>query len=795
MSETFYQMTDRVKQLKKMLTDETPTMSAERAKLATEAIQKYAFEPPVLQKAYMLDYILRNKKIFILDGELIVGNQADKPRSAPVFPEYTSEWVLEQIDDFGKRKSDPMIVTDEDRAILEEYLPYWKDISFDKVVERALPEDVKHAEESGVVTVGNRDCGTGHVLPDYFNLLKRGLNYYKEQCQKKIAETVVDSKEKQEQVDFWHAVMIDIDAAGAYAQRFSQLAAEKAAAETDDVRKQELLDIAAACAQVPLMPARTFQEAVQFVWFMHVIMNIENNGHGESFHRFDQYTNDFYEADLAAGRITEDKAIEIIECFFIKVTSIMKLRDKFYSQSFAGYPLWQNIIIGGQKPEDGSDATNPVSMLCLKANQAVQTSMPTMSIQYHDHLNQDLMNEGLRMIQAGMATPAFFNNNLVIPMLMEKSGCTLEEARNWGIHGCVQPGVAGKSDGRPTVGYVNQLKCVELVLNNGVNPVNGEQLGPQTGKIETLDTLEKLEDALYKQNDYFVDMMLRGFNVVGSLHASRMPVAFTSMLVDGCIDKGKSLQEGGSKYYESGAFCVSVANAADAIAAVDTLVNQKHVLDIQTVMDALQHNFDGAEPIRQALLKKAPKYGNDNAYVDGIAAGIVRHYAKNLEKYRDSRGGHYVEVVESQSMNVSQGKCIMATPDGRFAYDAVADNCSPAMGRDTSGPTACINSVAHLDQKNAKDGCLFNLRFDPRSIQGKKGRMVLDAVVKTFFKNMGEHIQINVIDNKTLREAQKHPENYRNLLVRVAGYLAYFVELDSEVQEALIARTAHTPDF
>lgn len=794
MSENFYQMTDRVKSLKKMLTDEVPTMSAERAKLATEAIQKYAFEPPVLQKAYMLDHILRNKKIFILDGELIVGNQADKPRSAPVFPEYTSEWILNEIDDFNDRESDPMIITDEDREILEKYLPYWKDISFDKVVERELPEDVKHAEESGVVTVGNRDCGTGHVLPDYFNLLKRGLNYYKEKCQQKINDTVIDSQEKQNQVDFWNSVIIDIDAAGAYAARFSRLAAEKADSEKDPVRKQELLDIAEVCSQVPLKPARTFQEAVQFVWFIHVIMNIENNGHGESFHRFDQYTNEFYEADLKAGRITEDKAIEIIECFFIKVTSIMKLRDKFYSQSFAGYPLWQNIIVGGQKPEDGSDATNAISLLCLKANQAVQTSMPTMSIQWHDKLDQTLMDEGLRMIQAGMATPAFFNNNLVIPMLMEKSGCTLEEARNWGIHGCVQPGVAGKSDGRPTVGYVNQLKCLELVINNGMNPISGEQLGPKTGSLDTLDTLDKLQEALYKQSDYFVDMMIKGFNVVGALHASRMPVAFTSMLVDGCIDKGKSLQEGGSKYFESGAFCVSVANAADAIAAIDTLVNQEKQLDIETLMDALRCNFEGKEDIRQILLKKAPKYGNDNAYVDGIAADIVRHYAHNLESYRDSRGGHYVEVVESQSMNVSQGKCIMATPDGRFAYEAVADNCSPAMGRDVHGPTACVKSVANLDQKNAKDGCLFNLRFDPRSIQGKKGLMVLDAVVKTFFKKMGEHIQINVVDTKTLRDAQKNPENYRDLLVRVAGYLAYFVELDGEVQEALIQRTAHTPD-
>ena len=789
--ETF--MSDRVAKLKQMQNDVKPSVSAERARLATEAIEEYAFEPPVLQKAYMLSHILRNMTIFIQDGELVVGNQADKPRSAPVFPEFTSEWIVNEIDDFETRRSDPLKLSAEDRATLLEVLPKWKGKSFDKIVERALPEDVKHAEECGAMTVGNRDCSTGHILPDYFNLLKYGLNHYKARCQQKIAETVVDCEEKQDQVDFWNAVIIDIDAVGAFAKRYSDLAKEMASTEKDETRKQELLQIAENCAHVPLEAPRTFHEAIHFVWFMHVVMNIENNGHGESLHRFDQYMNPFYVADLAAGRITEEKAIELIQCFFIKMTDVMKLRDKFYSESFAGYPLWQNIIVGGQTP-DGKDATNETSFLCLKANAGVQTSQPTMSVRYFNGLNEDLIQEGLKMIQAGMATPAFFNDELVVPMVMEKTGCTIEEARNWGIHGCVQPGVAGCSDGRPTVGYVNTLKCLELTMNNGVDPVTGEQLGPKTGELETLDTLEKLQNALYTQIDYFMDLMIRGFNIVGALHASRQPVAFNSLLMNDCIEKGKALQCGGARYSESGAFLVSVGNTADAVAAIDTIVNKEKRLTAKELLDVLACNFEGKEDIRQMLLKKAPKYGNDNEYVDAIAAGLVRHYAENLTKYRDSRGGRYVEVVESQSMNVSQGKCILASADGRFAHDPVNDNCSPVMGRDVSGPTACINSVAHLDQKNAKDGCLYNIRFDPRSIQGEKGRQVLESIVKTYFKNMGEHIQINVVDDATLRAAQKEPENYRNLLVRVAGYLAYFVELDTDVQEALIARTAHKPD-
>lgn len=786
-------MTDRVAKLKKMQNEARPRMSAERARLATEAIQQYAFEPPVLQKAYMLAHILRSMTVYIQEGELIVGNHTDKPRCAPVFPEFNSNWIIDEIDDFPTRKSDPLKLSAEDRAELLTVLAKWRDRSFEQTVDKALPEAAKHAELSGVMTIGNRDCGTGHIIPDYPNLLKYGLGHYKQLCLDKIAAAEVDCREKQEQVDFWNAVVIEIDAAGDFARRYSALAEKQAETEADPARKQELLGIAEVCRQVPINPPRTFHEAIQFVWFMHLIVNIESNGHGNSFARFDQYMDPFFAADKAAGRITADEAVELIECFFIKCTDILKLRGKFYSGSFAGYPLWQNIIIGGQTA-DGKDATNETSFLALKANADVQTSQPTMSVRYFKGLNEEIIQEGLKMIQAGMATPAFFNDELVIPMVMDKEGATRDQAANWGIFGCVQPCVAGYADGRPTVGYVNLLKCVELMMNNGVDPVTGEQLGPKTGEAETLDTLDKLMAAFNGQLDHFADLMLKAFNVVGSMHAVRQQMPFASMLINGCIQKGRSVQNGGATFSESGAFAVAIGNAADAIAAVDTLVNREKAIDIPTLKAALAANFEGQEVIRQMLLKKAPKYGNDDDYVDAIAADMVRHYRDTLDRYKDSRGGKYILDIESQSMNVSQGKCILATPDGRRAGEAVNDNCSPVMGRDVNGPTACVNSVAKLDQKNAQDGCLYNIRFDPRSIQGTKGRAVLESVVKTYFGNMGEHIQINVIDDATLREAQKHPEDYRNLLVRVAGYLAYFTELDIDVQEALIARTAHHPD-
>lgn len=785
-------MTERIKKLKQMQNDCKPRLSVERAKLATEAIEKYAVEPPVLQKAYMLSYILNNMTLYIQEGELVVGNHTDKPRCAPVYPEYFSEWIIDEIDDFETRPSDPLQISEEEKKELVEVLEQWRGRSFDKIVERALPEAAKEAEAAGIMTIGNRDCGTGHLLPDYFTALKKGLGYYREQCRTKIAETVVDSKEKQEKVDFWNAGIITIDGAEAFAKRYSKLAKDMADKEEDPVRKEELLEISERCQRVPIEAPRTFADAVQTVWFIHLIISIETNGHGTSFHRFDQYMNPFYVDDLKTGRITEERALEYLECLFIKITDILKLRDKFYSASFAGYPIWQNIIVGGQT-SDGKDATNETSFLVLKANREVQTSQPTASVRYFDGISDELVEEGLKMIQEGLATPAFFNDNLVVPMVRKKLGISTEEARNWGIQGCVQPIVAGCSDGRPTVGYVNLLKCLELVLHNGLDPITGKQLGVQTGELHTLDSLEKLQKALYIQIDHFVDLMLTGFNIVGSMHATREPVSFASMVINDCIEKGQSIQWGGARYSESGAFINGIGNVSDALAAIDTIIFRKKLYTMDELMEALHHNFEGREDIRLTLLNKAPKYGNDNDYVDGIAAAIVKHYADSLNRYKDSRGGDYQVVVESQSMNVSQGKCVLASADGRFAYDPVNDNCSPVMGRDINGPTAAVKSVAKLDQKNAKDGCLYNIRFDPRSVQGEKGRKILRSVIETYFDNMGEHIQVNVVDTETLRAAQREPEKYRNLLVRVAGYLAYFTELDKDVQENVISRTAHNP--
>lgn len=784
-------MTNRIAKLKKMQNSAKPCFSAERARLVTEAYEIYGGEPLILLKAHTLAYLLEHMKIYIQEGELIVGNHTDKPRCAPIYPEFNSEWIAEQIDEFATRKSDPVVITKKDREELLAVLSKWKGRSLDKVIEKSLPEVIKYSEKSGVMTVGNRDCATGHIIPDYHALLKKGLLYYKGDCEDKIRNMVIDSKEKQEQAEFWESAIITIKGAEVFAARFSELAARMAEAEEDEKRKAELIRISYICKKVPMNPPATLQEAIQFIWFLHLIVTIESNGHGNSFARFDQYTNEFYLNDKKRGIITKEEALELLECFFIKTTDIIKLRDKFYSESFAGYPVWQNLIIGGQTRE-GKDATNEMSYLILEANADVQTSQPTVSVRYFDDISPALMEQGLTMIQQGMSTPAFFNDKLVIPIMMEKFNVALEEAREWGILGCVEPCIPGSTDGRPTVGYVNLLKCLELVLNNGVNPLNGKELGLKTGEFIRFTSLEEIKGALFKQIDYFVDLMLTGFNIVGSIHASRQQMPFASLLINGCIEHGKSIQLGGARYSESGAFICGIGNTADSLAAIDTLVFKNKTIDAAKLLECLHSNFAGEEQIRLTLLNKGPKYGNDNDYVDSIAASIVKHYRESLARYKDSRGGGFTVVVESQSLNVSQGKCVEASADGRFAYEPVNDNCSPVMGRDINGSTATIHSVAKLNQINAQDGCLYNIRFDPRSVKGEKGRMVLNSVVKTYFDHMGEHIQINVVDDETLRAAQKEPEKYRNLLVRVAGYLAYFTELDEDVQDNIILRTSHS---
>lgn len=781
-------LTKRVEKLRDTMRETKPHICIERAELMTEFYKKCSCDAPVIRRAKLLKYLLENMTVYIADDELFAGNQAAEYRGVPVFPEFGANWIIDTIDTFSARPTDPLLISGEKEKRLAETLEFWKDNSFKELVDEKLTPEVLEAERLGVLSVGSRTTSTGHVVPNYPKILKLGLRGIIENAQKKICGVEFVNHDTQRQIEFWQGVIIACEACIAFARRYVKLAKEMAEKETDAVRKAELRQMTANCENVPENPPQSTYEALQFFWFMHLIMQIETNGHSIGLGRFDQTMYPYYKKDLEEGNITFDQCVEMIECIWIKITEIIKVRDDFDAQAFAGYPMWQNCAVGGVTPE-GKDAVNEFSFCVLQATRDVKTTQPTISFRYHDNIDQDFFKKALIMIQEGLATPAMFNDKLIIPLVLSK-GATIKEARDWSIEGCVENYVTGKTDGRPVVGYINTVKLVEFVVNDGIDPLSGKQVGLKTGDPNSFQTFGEFMDAYRKQMEYFTKLMCDAYNIVGACHATMVPALLSSALVDDCIEAGKSLQEGGAKYNFSGSFITALANAADSMAAVRKFVFDEKKIGFDQLKKAMAEDFENDEPLRQMLMNNAPKFGNDDDYVDEIARQIVESAADEIEKYPDSRNGRYVLSVLSQSFNVLQGKSVGATPDGRHAFEALADNGSPAASRDVNGPTAALRSVSKIDQFRPLIGTLLNQKFDPVIVKGEKGLQILGTLVKSYFDEYGEHVQVNVVDEATLRDAQVHPEKHRNLMVRVAGYSAYFIELDQDVQENVIARTA-----
>ncbi len=780
-------LTERIEKQRDKMRATKPHICVERAELITEFYRKCSCDTPTIRRAKMLKYLLNHMTIYITEYDLFAGNQAKEYRGVPVFPEFGANWIIDSIDEFSTRGTDPLQISEENKEKLVKALEFWKDNSFKELVDERLSPEVKEAEILGVLSVGSRTTSTGHVVPNYPKVLSMGLNGIIKRCQDKIDSIEMVTHETQRKIEFWQGIIIECEACIEFAGRYVKLAEEMAAKETDEKRKKELLRIAENCRNVPANPPKNTYEALQFFWFMHLIMQIENNGHSIGLGRFDQTMYPYYKKDLEEGKITFDEVVEMIESLWIKITEIIKVRDAFDAQAFAGFPMWQNCAVGGILP-NGKDGVNEFSYAILRATYEVRTTQPTISFRYHDGIDPEFFKTALKMIQEGLATPAMFNDKLVIPVLAK--GATIKEARDWSIEGCVENYVTGKTDGRPVVGYINTVKLVEFVLNNGMDPVSGKQIGLPTGDPNVMKTFEDFMDAYRKQMEYFTKMMCEAYNIVGACQATMVPCMLSSALVDDCIEKGLSLQEGGAKYNFSGSFITSMANAADSLAAIKKFVYEEEKISFDELKDALAKDFEGQEPLRQMLLNKAPKYGNDDDYVDELAREVVESATDEIDKYLDSRGGRYVLSVLSQSFNVLQGKSVGATPDGRHAFDALADNASPVMGRDVNGPTAALRSVSKIDQFRPLIGTLLNQKFDPKIVEGEKGLEILSTMVKSYFDDFGEHVQVNVVDEATLRDAQVHPDAHRNLMVRVAGYSAYFVELDRGVQENIISRTA-----
>ena len=786
-------LNERLQRMRNKLFDSRPCITAERLVLQTEAYQKFAGEATPIFRAKVVKYIMENMTTLLMDDELIVGTPTNKYRGASLFPEFQSstEFYLPELDVFPVRKTDPYDISPEDRETIRNTLEYWKGKSMQDMSKVALPEYIRERIKDDIITVGLTNGVSGETTCDHEKLLRVGLKGYIQECRDNINNTVRCGREDQEKVDFWTACIIQSEGLIAYAHRMADEAERQAAACMDEKRKQELLTIAENCRVVPENPPQNFQQALQLVWFIHVYFHIEVCTTANGFGRFDQYMWPFYEKDvLIEKNITKDEAKEMLECFYLKACEVFEVRDKWYATSFAGYPMWELLVVGGQNPE-GGDATNELSYLCLDAASELQTTQPVLAVRVWDGTPEALIRKGCQMIQEGQANPGFFNDNVAMQMALGK-GCTMEEARDWTIVGCIQPGPGGGgTDGSPDAGYVNMGKMIEFVLHNGVDPESGKLMGLQTGDPREFRDIEDFKDALKKQILYHYKMVTTGYNIMQSMHMTRYPVIFASMVTRGCVETGRSVQEGGARYSTAGLYITGAANMADSIAAIDTCVFRDKDITMDQLISALDKNFEGEERLRQLLLNKAPKFGNDDPYVDGIYREMMQFIAKNVQTWPDARGGTYSFNVHSQTVNLSHGAACGATPDGRRAGEAFCDNASPTMGRDMHGPTATVKSVASMGQASFHDGALFNLRFDPKGVEGEKGLASIEGIIKTYFQHGGEHIQINVVDDETLRAAKRTPEKYRGLMVRVAGYMAYFTELDKDAQDTIIYRTAH----
>ncbi|MFB3816048.1 MAG: formate C-acetyltransferase/glycerol dehydratase family glycyl radical enzyme [Candidatus Methylomirabilales bacterium] len=781
---------DRTTRLRAWHLAHRPSVCHERAEIVTEVYEAHAGTlPPVRLRAAALAAILDRQSIFIAPDELIVGHQASRPSAAPVFPEYAWGWVLEELDSLPRRAADRFDVPAETRERLHAILPRWRGRSFLERAVAALPAEALEAHQQLLFLLTSLGCGTGHLAPDYERILRGGLNGLVAEAQARLAALDLTAPEALPVRDFLMAAIQVARAAVGFARRHADLADKQAQAEPDGRRRAELVEISRICRRVPAEPAQTFQEALQAFWFLHLIIQIESNGHSISPGRFDQYLWPFYAADMAAGRLDPERALELLGCLWIQFNQVMKLRDRIASRGFGGYPLFQNLILGGQTSE-GADATNALSYLCLEATRRTRLPQPSLSVRVHPGAPPEFLRAAADLAREGLGMPAFFNDEAIIPVLLDM-GVPLREARDYAEVGCVEPQAPGKTNGYYPAGFLNLGKLVTLALHDGRDPLTGRQLGPAI--CDPLTSYADLEAALDRQLDHAIRLMVASINMLDHLHGAVAPNPFVSLLVQDCLARGRCYEEGGAVYNYTSPNVVGLANAADALMAVKRLVFEEGRLGMAELREALSGNFEGREALRQLLVNRAPKYGNDADEVDALARELGRRILRGFKAFRNVRGGRFEPGLQSISAHALFRDAVAATPDGRTASMLLADGgISPAQGRDRRGPTAVIRSAAKLDQREASNGTLLNLKLSPASVAGETGLANLVALIRTYFQLGGQHVQFNVVNSAMLREAQVHPEQHRDLVVRVAGFSVLFTTIDAVLQEDIIARTEHS---
>ena len=824
----------RIQKLVDALYEHMPVIESARAKLITESYKETEGEPIITRRAKAFAHILHNIPIIIRDNELIVGSSTIAPRGCQTFPEFSYEWLEAELDTVATRTADPFEIAEETKAELKEADKYWKGKTTSELATSYMAPEAIKAIEHNIFTPGNYFYnGVGHVTVKYWEVLETGFEGIMEKAQKELDGCSVGDGNYARKSHFLEAVILSCKAVIDYAGRYAKLAQEMAAQTSDPVRKQELFAIAENCSRVPAKGAQNFYEACQSFWFVQQLLQMESSGHSISPGRFDQYMYPYYKKDMEAGTITREFAQELMDCIWVKLNDLNKCRDAASAEGFAGYSLFQNLIAGGQNKE-GEDVTNDLSVMCIQASMHVHLPAPSLSVRVWNGSPHEFLIKAAELTRTGIGLPAYYNDEVIIPALQNR-GLSLEDAREYNIIGCVEPQKAGKTEGWHDAAFFNMCRPLELVFSNGMD--KGEMVGIPTGDVTQMKTFDEFFDAYKKQMEYCISLLVNADNAIDVAHAERCPLPFLSCMIDDCLKEGKSVQEGGAVYNFTGPQGFGIANMADGLFAIRKLVYEDKKVSMKELKEALAWNYDkgldaqsagdmtemimkamqkagrnvdastaegllktfmGMKPGEQKtqrfkeihdMIDEVPKFGNDIPEVDYFAREVAYTYSKPLQKYNNPRGGKFQAGLYPVSANVPLGGQTGATPDGRYAHTPVADGVSPSAGKDVKGPTAAATSVSRLDHFIVSNGTLFNQKFHPSALSGREGLEKFVALIRGYFDQKGMHMQFNVVDRQTLLDAQEHPEKYKHLVVRVAGYSALFTTLSRSLQDDIIRRT------
>ena len=824
----------RIQKLVDALYEHMPVIESARAKLITESYKETEGEPIITRRAKAFAHILHNIPIIIRDNELIVGSSTIAPRGCQTFPEFSYEWLEAELDTVATRIADPFEIAEETKAELKEADKYWKGKTTSELATSYMAPEAIKAIEHNIFTPGNYFYnGVGHVTVKYWEVLETGFEGIMEKAQKELDGCSVGDGNYARKSHFLEAVILSCKAVIDYAGRYAKLAQEMAAQTSDPVRKQELFVIAENCSRVPAKGAQNFYEACQSFWFVQQLLQMESSGHSISPGRFDQYMYPYYKKDMEAGTITREFAQELMDCIWVKLNDLNKCRDAASAEGFAGYSLFQNLIAGGQNKE-GEDVTNDLSVMCIQASMHVHLPAPSLSVRVWNGSPHEFLIKAAELTRTGIGLPAYYNDEVIIPALQNR-GLSLEDAREYNIIGCVEPQKAGKTEGWHDAAFFNMCRPLELVFSNGMD--KGEMVGIPTGDVTQMKTFDEFFDAYKKLMEYCISLLVNADNAIDVAHAERCPLPFLSCMIDDCLKEGKSVQEGGAVYNFTGPQGFGIANMADGLFAIRKLVYEDKKVSMKELKEALAWNYDkgldaqsagdmtemimkamqkagrnvdastaegllktfmGMKPGEQKtqrfkeihdMIDEVPKFGNDIPEVDYFAREVAYTYSKPLQKYNNPRGGKFQAGLYPVSANVPLGGQTGATPDGRYAHTPVADGVSPSAGKDVKGPTAAATSVSRLDHFIVSNGTLFNQKFHPSALSGREGLEKFVALIRGYFDQKGMHMQFNVVDRQTLLDAQEHPEKYKHLVVRVAGYSALFTTLSRSLQDDIIRRT------